>query len=166
MVTARTVSIQPMQWSRLQDLTSTPPLDDSDMACLSEVRDTLARHGKLRRFAVHLAHRHFDLGEGEVLIERPDDVARTQHVSVGRATDGMIPTTWLFAEHTLLASAVYCVCVSDPNKTDACARHGKSGSPGEVARKEEAAKQKRIGEEKGEYDRGFPVGGHDWDRER
>jgi hypothetical protein len=161
------ISIQPMTWTGLADLGATPPLDDSDIACMAEIRDALVRHGKLRRFAVHLAHRHFDLAPDEVLIERPDDSARTQNVSVGRAEPDMVPTTWLFDERTLLASAVYCVCVSDPNKTDACVKHGKSGSPGEGAQKDEAAKHKRISEEESRYRQGFPVAGHDpRDRER
>jgi hypothetical protein len=36
-----------------------------------------------------------------------------------------------------LSDAVYCICDSDPNKTDACVRHGKSRSPG-------AAQQERT----------------------
>ena len=73
------------------------------------------------------------------------------------------PTTWLFEQgrELLLSNAVYCVCVSDPNRTDACIRHGKSSSPGGASQRDEAAKQRRIAEEKAEYDRGFPVAGHD-----
>jgi hypothetical protein len=40
-----TLSIQPMQWSNLPDLHQTPPLDDSDLECLADIRDVLARHG-------------------------------------------------------------------------------------------------------------------------
>jgi hypothetical protein len=47
------------------------PIDDSDQACLEEVRAVLARYGKLNRFALHLAHRHFPLGPDEILIECP-----------------------------------------------------------------------------------------------
>jgi hypothetical protein len=125
----------------------------------------LARHGKLDRFAVHLTHRHFALGPDEILIERPDSDGRTQHVTVGRLSDepDARPTIWLLIpEHEMLLSdAVYCICVSDPNKTDACIRHGRSSSPGAASQREEAAKQRRISEEKGKYDLGFPVAGHD-----
>jgi hypothetical protein len=81
------ISIQPMQWSILPELQDAPPLDDEDIACLREVRDALDRDGKLQRFAVHLAHRHFELGPDEILIERPDPDGRTQHVPVGRLAD-------------------------------------------------------------------------------
>ena len=73
-----TLSIAPMQWTGLADLHDVPPVDGSDLDCLAEIRDILARHGKLRRFAVHLAHRHFALGPDEILIERPDPDGRTQ----------------------------------------------------------------------------------------
>jgi hypothetical protein len=163
------LSIQPMQWSALPELQDAPPLGDDDLDCLAEVRDVLARHGKLRRFAPHLAHRHFVLGPDEILIERPDPDGRTQHVTVGRLADApdAQPTTWLFEEGPELhmSDAVYCVCVSDPNKTDACIRHGKSRSPGGARQKEDGAKDRRISEEKGRHERGFPVGGHD-ERER
>ncbi len=163
------LSIQPMQWSILPDLHDAPPIGDDDLECLAEVRDVLARHGKLRRFALHLAHRHFTLGPDEILIERPDPDGRTQHVTVGRRSEApdAQPTTWLFEEGPALhlSDAVYCVCVSDPNRTDACIRHGRSRSPGGARQKDDGAKDRRISEEQGRYERGFPVGGHD-DRER
>ena len=92
------LSILPMQWTGLADLPDVPPVDDGDLDCLAEIRDVLARHGKLNRFAVHLAHRHFALGPDEILIERPDPDGRTQHVTVGRLADepDARPTTWLF----------------------------------------------------------------------
>lgn len=159
------LSIQPLQWAALPDLQDAAPLDDDDLECLSEVRDVLARHGKLQRFALHLAHRHFVLRPDEILIERPDPDGRTQHVSVGRRGDApdARPTTWLLEEgpELRLSDAVYCVCVSDPDKTDACIRHGKSRSPGGAGQKEEGARERRISEEKNRHERGFPVGGHE-----
>jgi hypothetical protein len=164
-----TLSIQPMQWSALPDLHEAPPLDDNDLECLEELRDVLARHHKLQRFAIHLAHRHFVLGPGEILIERPDPDGRTQHVTVGRLDEEpeARPTTWLFEEGPALrlSEDVYCICVSDPNKTEACIRHGKSRSPGAAHQKEEAVKERRISEEKAHYE-GFPVGGHERGRGR
>ena len=114
------LSIRPMQWAKLPELHQTPALDDSDLDCLEEIRDVLARHGKLARFAVHLAHRHFELAPDEVLIERPDPDGRTQHVTVAHLSDEPLarPTTWLFEEvpEMRLSDAVYCVCVSDPTR--------------------------------------------------
>jgi hypothetical protein len=137
---------------------------------MEALRDVLVQHGKLQRFAIHLAHRHFSLDADEILIERPDQDGRTQHVSVGRLAEepDARPTTWLFEEGPALrlSDALYCVCVSDPTKTDACVRHGKSRSPGEAHQKEERVKHRRISEEKAKYDQGFPVGGHDGEKGR
>jgi hypothetical protein len=105
------LSILPMQWTGLADLPDVPPVGDDNLHCLAEVRDVLARHGKLNRFAVHLAHRHFALGPDEILIERPDPDGRTQHVTVGRLADepDARPTTWLLEQgcELLLSNAVY-----------------------------------------------------------
>lgn len=158
------LSIRPMQWANLPELHQTPALDDGDLDCLEEIRVVLARHGKLARFAVHLAHRHFDLAADEILIERPEADARTQHVTVGRMEQepDARPTTWLFEEgpELRLSDAVYCVCVADPNKTSACVRHGKSRSPSAQHQSEEAVKQRRISEEKARYEQGGPIAGH------
>lgn len=73
---AMDLSIQPMQWTALPELQDAPPLDDDDLECLREVRYVLARHGRLHRFAIHLAYPHFELGPDEILIERPDPDGR------------------------------------------------------------------------------------------
>ena len=40
----------------LADIDAVPALNDGDMACLSEIRDILRKHGKLERFGVNLGH--------------------------------------------------------------------------------------------------------------
>ena len=168
------LSIQPMQWGSLPLLHEAPALDESDGACLDDLRRVLARHGKLDRFAVHLAHKHIDLAPGEVWIERPDPDGRTQHVTVGRLADepDARPTTWLFLSDndgpalSAAAGAVYCVCVPiNPAVFGGCAAHGKTNSPGEGRLKEEAATEKRISEDRARHEQGFPAGGHDRSRE-
>jgi len=42
-----TLSIRPMQWANLPELHETLALDDTDLDCLQEIRDILARRGKL-----------------------------------------------------------------------------------------------------------------------
>lgn len=159
------LAIQPMQWASLPELHDAPELDGSDIACLAELRAVLAHHGKLKRFAIHLAHRHFKLQDNEILIERPDPDGRTQHVSVGRRSDepDARPTTWLFeaGPELKLSDALYCVCVSDPAKTEACIRHGRSRSPGGAHQRDEAAKGRRISEDNARHEQGFPAAGHD-----
>jgi hypothetical protein len=139
------LSIRPMQWSQLPELSEALPLDDTDLACLADLKAVLARHGKLERFAVQLAHRHFDLAEAEILIERPDHIARTQHVSVALNGDypDAIPTTWLFEEGPALSlsDAIYCVCVRVRNG-DNCAAHGKSPVPSKIAQRERSERER------------------------
>jgi hypothetical protein len=162
--------IRPLQWETLPPLHEASALDETDMACLADLRAVLLRHGKVKRFAVHLAHKHFDLAPGEVLIERPDPDGRTQHVTVGRLDNEPMarPTTWIFEEGPALrlSDAVYCVCVSDPNKTDACVKHGRSSSPGQAHQKDERAKQERIKREEAAHRAGFTVAGHRRGRRR
>jgi hypothetical protein len=121
---------------------------------------------KPQRFALHLAHRHFDLGPGEVLIEHPDQDGRTQHVTVGtlgQAGEGARPTTWML-EHGLQAAAVYRVCMSDPVRQGDRVRHGRSESPGEIAQKEEQIRDRTIVREQ-EIARSRPVAGHGEDKD-
>jgi hypothetical protein len=40
--------------------------------CLDKTQAVLARHGKLGRFAVHLAHQHFAVRPDEILVEFPN----------------------------------------------------------------------------------------------
>lgn len=160
--------IRPLQWAALPELHETPPLDASDHACMVEIRDVLDRHGKLGRFALHLAHRHFDLAAGEVLIERSDPEGRSQHVSVGTLDQAgeAVPTTWLLdaPADTLMTAGVYCVCWAADG--DGCQRHVKSENPGQGQLKDEAVRDRRIAEERAAYERGGPVAGHDFERER
>jgi hypothetical protein len=160
------VIVRPLQWAALPDLGDALPLDASDLACMEELRAVLARHGKLDRFALHLAHKHFELGEGEVLVERPDGDGRTQHVTVGKLADypDALPTTWLLDDGPALrlSDAVYCVCQAvSPYALGACAIHGKSPSPAKPGQLDETLKEQNHQREKAKKEVGWPVGGHD-----
>lgn len=77
-------------------------LDEADMACLTEVRDVLARHARLDRFGISLLHKHFDLGEDECLVEETDVENRCQVVSVKWRSDmpreRVLETAWQLGE--------------------------------------------------------------------
>lgn len=64
--------IESMQWSTLKHIADVRPIDESDTACLEEIRDVLAKHNCLERFGVSLLHSHFDLLDDEVLLETTD----------------------------------------------------------------------------------------------
>ncbi|MHB0704100.1 hypothetical protein ACX4MT_00070 [Roseomonas mucosa] len=158
------ISIQPLQWSALPLLMDTPPLDDTDAACLAELRAVLARHGKLGRFAIHLAHRHLDLAADEILIERPGPDERSQLVAVGRLEEepDARPTTWLFEDKAelSLSGAVYCVCVQDPVYQAGCIHHGPSVSPPAKRQEQDRLSERNYQEQEARKRRGWPAGGH------
>ena len=71
------IVVQPMQWNGVPDLDDVKPLAEDDYPCLKEVRDVLARHGKLDRFGLALIHSHFAVQPDECLVEFVDADART-----------------------------------------------------------------------------------------
>ena len=52
------------------------PISGRDNACLQELKATLKKYGKLKRFGVTLLHRHFDLLDDEILVETCDYSSR------------------------------------------------------------------------------------------
>jgi len=93
------LTISAVQWSLLPELREVAPLDDADIACMAELREVLARHGRLRRFALQLVHKHFELAPHEVLVEYSDADTREQRLRVEPRTSeharDAIPTAWL-----------------------------------------------------------------------
>ncbi len=75
-----------------------PHLSAADETCLLEVAEVLQRHGVASRFGVTLLHRHFEVGDDEVMIEGID--AENRKLSWGpiKATDelaqGAVETCW------------------------------------------------------------------------
>jgi hypothetical protein len=59
---------------RFEDL---QPIGPSDDECIKEVREVLAKHGKLNRFSLSLLHEHFEMAEDEVLKEDCDQETRS-----------------------------------------------------------------------------------------
>lgn len=106
------LTIAPLHRSRLPDLHEVSPLDDDDVSCMAELRDLLARHGRLERFALHLAHRNFDLDHDEVLVEYSDPQRREKWQRVTSRAHAArldaVPTTWML---TAVKPVAVRVCV-------------------------------------------------------
>lgn len=84
------------------------------MPCLLEIKKVLERHNALGRFGVALLHKHFDLGEGEVLVETTDHHQRVQEISPRLAnelddTEVMPTIVALGGEGATLGCYVVCV---------------------------------------------------------
>lgn len=111
------VVIQPMQWALVKDLSDCEPLGQQDLDCMREVRAVLERHGKLRRFALHLIHKHFPLGPSEILVEYSDPDLREQVCRVESAESESartaVPTTWSLEQ---IEPTSFCKCAYRMNK--------------------------------------------------
>lgn len=123
------LTLLPLHWAGLPELREVAPLDDEDLACMSEVREVLARRGRLGRFALHLVHKHFDLAADEVLVEYSDAGRREQWLRVeprdAEALRDAIATTWVFEGDK---PYVACVCASREGQGH-LGRHESSPSP-------------------------------------
>ena len=72
------VIVEPTQWARVQDMNDiSRDMSESDAACLADVRAALEKHGALERFGVMLLHKHFEIEDGECLLETIDEASRT-----------------------------------------------------------------------------------------
>lgn len=107
------LSVTPMQWKNIRDLSDVEPLSDADLECLAEIRSVLDRYQAVDRFAVHLVHKHFDLAADEILVEYSDAVKRIQTICVEKIADAdmqnSIPTTWILDG---LKPTTICVCAT------------------------------------------------------
>jgi hypothetical protein len=72
------VALNALQWSSLEHIDNVRPIDDSDAACLEEIRLVLAKYGNLRRLGVALLHSHFQLADDEMMLETTD-VEQREH---------------------------------------------------------------------------------------
>ncbi|MEN3158878.1 hypothetical protein ABC502_10890 [Alkalimonas sp. NCh-2] len=66
------VIVESMQWNALTHIADVRPIDDSDSACLEEVRQVLLKYNCLERFGISLLHSHFELRDDEILLETTD----------------------------------------------------------------------------------------------
>jgi hypothetical protein len=56
------------------------PIGDSDAPVFEEIRSVLEKHGCLDRFGIALLHRHFDVGDEEMMLETTNEAAREHWV--------------------------------------------------------------------------------------
>ena len=94
------IELQTVQWHQLGHIDAVEPLGDEDYAVLKEVGDVLRKYGKEERFGVCLLHKHFDLSEGEMLVEETDEESRVSTLSVRPASEDIgssIETAWRFS---------------------------------------------------------------------
>ena len=72
------VVLNALQWSSLEYIDDVRPIDDSDAACLEEIRLVLAKYGNLSRLGIALLHSHFRLADDEMMLETTN-VGQREH---------------------------------------------------------------------------------------
>ncbi|MCE6978588.1 hypothetical protein EI534_14600 [Pseudomonas frederiksbergensis] len=108
------IYLEAVQRGVLLDIDDIQPLEDADYAALKEIGDVLRLHKFTDRFGVCLLHKHFDLNEGEELIEETDiakrvSITRAQKISV--LDERTIETMWRFPESMQAGTKCVQTCV-------------------------------------------------------
>lgn len=114
------LEMTPLQWADLKKLGDVEPLNDADLECMAEVREVLKKHGKRDRFGLALLHKHFDMNEGEVLLENTDKGARELNIKpIQRAAaKNSVPTIWKLLDHEI--RSVQECRKPDPQEDESC----------------------------------------------
>ena len=87
----------------IRDATTYDPSDPRDLSLFADLAATLVRHGASQRFGICLLHKHFDVADGEMLVESTDAARRELVTSVVRANEvssragALVQTSWSFA---------------------------------------------------------------------
>jgi hypothetical protein len=110
------VVLNALQWSSLEHIDDVRRIDDSDAACLEEIRLVLAKHGNLDRFGIALLHRHFQLADDELMLETTNVEQREHWVRPVKKSSleqaGLeAPTTILRFDES--GSYRWCTCARD-----------------------------------------------------
>lgn len=109
-----TTQIAP-QHQDLLDINDVPPFrPEQDQPIFDEIKAVLTKHNALSRFGVCLLHRHFDVNEGEMLLEECDSITRTltiKPVVLSQKPDlNFMETNWRFdVEGASQACTLICV---------------------------------------------------------
>jgi hypothetical protein len=107
------VTVQPMQWQPIVDISATEGFTANDAECFAEIRDVLKKFGLLEKYGISLIHRHFDIAEDECLVEKVDADARTLTVAPMRKAElapGTTTTTlWKLTDDDKVAE-IGCQC--------------------------------------------------------
>lgn len=110
------VMVLPIQWRSLSDIDAVRPIDDSDAPVFDDIRAVLEKHGCLDRFGVALLHRHFDVGDDELMLETTNVSEREHWVRPVRraelAAKGFdVQSTIVRFDET--GAVQYCTCARD-----------------------------------------------------
>lgn len=111
------LSVEVTHFADFQHVNDVEPLSDKDHELLSKMRDLLLSHDAVDRFGVHLIHKHFDLGDDEVIVEYTNEEERRQTTQVEKRNDLFsrgkpLETQWRFNRES---ASMVCVSYCDYN---------------------------------------------------
>ncbi len=98
------------------DIFSVRPRSEDDEACIQDIKAVLEKHGKIDRFGLTLLHKHFDIKEGEMLVEETDESTRTQTIQPLQQSEiggAIIETAWHLGSNSA-GIGCYLNCVAYP----------------------------------------------------
>lgn len=108
------------QVNELPDISDAGVLEASDRACLDELREVLTRHNLAEKFGIALLHKHFELADDEVLLERCDVARRTLIATPVRVSEinplQSVTTVWKFASDNKSQRECVKVCPMNGDK--------------------------------------------------
>jgi hypothetical protein len=108
------------QYHNLKDINDVEPFtSENDQALFDELKAVLSKHGALSRFGITLLHQHFDLVDGEMLVELCDVENRLLTIKplpVDETSNyKFIETSWRF---DIIGAGTKCIlrCVTDAGR--------------------------------------------------
>lgn len=94
------MKLQTKNWNDLSKFEDVHKITTTDDLCLKEIQQVVEKYGLSSKFGVALLHKHFDIGEDEILLEKNDPITRsliTQPVKASEAQNESFATTiWRF----------------------------------------------------------------------
>ena len=64
-------------WNDLENIIDVHELTNKDEQCLNDLQAVIEKYGLTNKFGVSLLHKHFDIADDEVLLERNNPKERT-----------------------------------------------------------------------------------------
>ncbi|WP_027879261.1 hypothetical protein [Mesoflavibacter zeaxanthinifaciens] len=91
---------QTKNWNDLPTLTDVHEISAKDDLCLKELQSVIEKYGLTSKFGVALLHKHFSIGDDEVLLEKNDPVEKLLTSSPIKISEinneGYATTIWRF----------------------------------------------------------------------
>lgn len=102
-------------YASLRDISEVAPFDpEKDAKLFREMYKLLKVHDAVGRFGITLLHDHFEVNDGEVLVETHNEQSRTLAIKPYRSQElkesyELQPTNWRFDENGEVVAMQFCI---------------------------------------------------------